>query len=203
MRQVIGLAEKLADNDQERFIFITERGFMPHSKKRKGGQYKRRQVRYCLAAAERMGILTPARRIRRGVPRLGFIVAAHDTVATTSGSRCVLNPISSKGAARAVGQRRNSGVLYMNASEDVQSASYDDQSASSVASDQAQGAPECASGLEAECLSNCPCGEDSDFLETVDSEDLADFGNDRKAVNAKQNDDAEPVIPVNLTHLSL
>jgi hypothetical protein len=91
LRQVVGLAEKLADNDPERFIWITQKGFMAHARKRTSGMYSNRQVRYSIGVAKQIGILTPTERKRNGVKRKGYIVREHDLMTVSQGSRCVLS----------------------------------------------------------------------------------------------------------------
>lgn len=90
LRQVIGLAEKLAANDPERFIFIKQ-GFIKNARKGRKGEYaySERQVFYALDLAEKLSILIPAERNRNGL-KSGFIVADHDAVTETDGKNCTL-----------------------------------------------------------------------------------------------------------------
>ncbi len=135
-RTVIGLAERTAALDPERFIWIQKWTQL----QRQDGK-KKRQLFYCLSFFEALGLLTPAYRFRNGASRHGYVVASHDDISSISsdGKLCTLltqNP--SMAARRKRGQRRNASAC-----QNARSASRDAfESASASAS---QNSPECIS----------------------------------------------------------
>jgi hypothetical protein len=117
LRQIVGLAEKLAANDRERFIWAGERAFLKQARKRNGkSNYSQRQVRYSLAIAESLGLLTPAKRVRHSVLRAGFIMEHHDSLTTQQGARCLLSLRPPCKPPRVRGQKRHDTIKAENAS---------------------------------------------------------------------------------------
>lgn len=148
LRQVVGLAEKLAAEDPERFIWASEAFFLKHARQRNGKTYSQRQVRYCLAHLESVGILTATERVRNGVLRTGFIVRHHDSMTTKQGTRCLLLLEPSK-LSRVQGQRRHDFVK-------AKSASASGLIASAFAPTASLSAEPISSAESSVCLSDCP-----------------------------------------------
>ena len=154
LRQVVGYAEKLAANDPERFVWLTEKGFVQQALRRnKKDRYKARQVRYCRQLAEQLGLFHPARRIRNGSMRLGFVVVAHNDVAVSTGSRCILRNTWNPKKRRVRGQKR-SDERVPTASPAVPNASSSTIVAGKNACQNASRlSPECRLEVDGECLS--------------------------------------------------
>lgn len=92
MAQLLGYLESLAAQDSERFAWpkietIIEKcqTYVGHKK------YKRSMVFRCLAEAKRLGILCRDIRFRRGKNRLGFVMAAHDSMHRQVKGFCVFD----------------------------------------------------------------------------------------------------------------
>jgi hypothetical protein len=105
LRQVIGLAEKLAANDPERFIWASARAFIKHARKGEHGAYSERQVQYSLGVAEALGVLVPAQKARHSTSRTGWIVRSHEDLSKIAGPFCILHLATNS----AVGQGRRRG----------------------------------------------------------------------------------------------
>lgn len=91
MRELIGMAEKLAAKDSDRFVWNHKWTQAKKGRKGTDGDYKRTQKLRCLQLLEGFGILTPARRLRNGVYRYGWDVASHSKLSEVVGGQCRLN----------------------------------------------------------------------------------------------------------------
>jgi hypothetical protein len=92
MRQIIGYAEKLAAQDPERFIWV--RDWQKTAKRGRNGDsgvFSLSQIKRSVWAFEACAFLVPARRLRNGQMRTGWIVARHDDVAAITGRKCRLS----------------------------------------------------------------------------------------------------------------
>lgn len=191
LRQIVGLAEKLAANDQERFIWAGERAFLKNACKRNSkNSYSRRQVRYCLAIAESLGILTPAERVRRSVLRKGFIVEHHDSLARAEGTRCVLAARPSDKPPRLQGQKRHDVTKGKSASGISMSAS----ASAPVASPNAQ---PISSADNTVCLTNCPSECLLPSPQAIEEADDQSSEVTIRPSNTAENGHSEPSQPVN------
>jgi hypothetical protein len=91
IRQIIGFAEKLADNDPDRFIWI--KNWSKTAKRGRNGEsgvYSVTQIKRSVWGLEACQFLVPAQKLRNGQIRTGWIVARHDDVATIDGRKCRL-----------------------------------------------------------------------------------------------------------------
>jgi hypothetical protein len=197
LRQVIGLAEKLARNDPERFVWAGQQAFLKHAKKRDGKRgYSQRQVRYSLATAESYGVLTPARRVRNGVLRTGFIVEHHDRIMSQKGGRCLLSLRPSSTPPRAPGQKRNRISSKTSASKSVLVASGSAPIASAPASSAGASAGPISSEGSTVCrsdfLSECPSVPAQDIERPHDEQSLPT----KCCENVAENGGVEPSHPV-------
>lgn len=89
-REVVGYLDKLAANDQERFVWphvpTIVKNCNLRRKVKKG--YGIRQVNYVLAGLHCQRVLTDAERVRGGVLRQGWIVAPHNAVTVVEDNCC-------------------------------------------------------------------------------------------------------------------
>jgi hypothetical protein len=191
LETVVGLAEKLAEEDPERFIWAGEAFFLKHARRNNGKSYSQRQVRYCLTQAESLGLLIPAEKVRNGVSRTGLIVRHHDSVTNRQGTRCLLWLEPGK-PSRAQGQKRHSFIKG-------KSASGSGSIASSLAPIASLSAEPISSASGAECLSECP----SECLSQLaqDTEIACDLGNQvtdcpPRIVESCQAEPSNPVSPI-------
>jgi hypothetical protein len=94
-RQVLGYLDMLATDDEERFVWAGWKSILQHAQKWKEEErtYSRRQVFFWLREAQKLGIIEPAKRVRSGFVRSGFIVKSHATLASSLQERkaCVLS----------------------------------------------------------------------------------------------------------------
>jgi hypothetical protein len=91
IRQIIGFAEKLAVNDPDRFIWI--KNWSKAAKRGRNGEsgvYGSTQIKRSVWGLEACQFLVPARKLRNGLVRTGWIVARHDDVAAIDGRKCRL-----------------------------------------------------------------------------------------------------------------
>jgi hypothetical protein len=92
MAQLLGYLESMAALDSERFVWpkvetiITMCRTFDDKKK-----YARSMVFRCLAEAKRLGILCRDNRFRRGKNRLGFVMAAHDSMHRQDRGLCIFD----------------------------------------------------------------------------------------------------------------
>jgi len=89
-RQLIGIAEKMAEKDAERFVWIA--AWARTARKKDGTPYSKRYILHRLELLESLGLLLPASRYRNRKWRNGFLVTHHDAVAHAEGEDCVLMP---------------------------------------------------------------------------------------------------------------
>jgi len=103
LREIIALAELLAANDPERFIYIQNWGSIKRSK---------RSIASSLCIAEHMQILIPATRVRKNKngaakERHGWLVADHDKLSVVQNGDCTLAVVRKMDAPlRKRGERR-------------------------------------------------------------------------------------------------
>lgn len=101
LREIIGIADKLAANDPERFVFAGPKFLQQHAGRKDGAGYSPRQVMYTIAQAERLGIFQPDAKERQGRMCGGWIVKAHEDIAAPNGSSCVTRLLVPVGEPRA------------------------------------------------------------------------------------------------------
>jgi hypothetical protein len=107
LRQYVSALEYKAQIDPERFVYASENYFVEYCKRfsRRAGQgepYKKRIIRYCKQFLRENGVIgEQVWRVRKGVLRQGFIVAAHDSIAHTDGQTCTILPSSAVSSALA------------------------------------------------------------------------------------------------------
>jgi hypothetical protein len=176
---VIGLAEKLAAKDPDRFVWIKEKGFLKYARKRKSGMYSVRAVRYSVDVAKQIGVLVPTQKTKNGVFRTGFVVADHKVVSTTHGNRCILN----------LDVRSDSGF------GSTQSAAQNTPSAATSAYEKPPSAAASASENDTECLSDCPSDCLSVMGQDIEGETLRKAAPVNDTRNFPQKYSSEPSQP--------
>lgn len=117
MREVLGLLDRWASNDPERFIPNSVDEIVKWCHRYKGAAYKKRQVEYILAEFRARHIISKRlTRKRDGVEVSGFIVAPHESLAIRESETCCVFLGELKGA-RGVWKRTpaepfRNGVVY-------------------------------------------------------------------------------------------
>ena len=190
LRQVVGYAEKLAANDPERFVWVTERGFVQQALRRnRKDLYSERQVRYSRQFAEQLGLFHPARKIRNGSMRVGFVVVGHDDVAVPTGSRCILRNRWNPEKRRVRGQKRSDERVPTASRQVPNSCTSTVVAGKSACQNSCPPLSECLSTSRNECLSG-----DS---ECPHSKHVAQSNCDYSAFTEAKKSCSEPSHPVN------
>lgn len=110
LRQIIGYAVLLAERDPERFIWPSRADWQQHARNFAAGgkQYHADTVDLNLAIAESLGVLTTAKKFRRGSQRRGWVVATEEILGAMKDEKsCTLAvEIQATRACRKPGERR-------------------------------------------------------------------------------------------------
>jgi hypothetical protein len=101
LRQYAGFVDYMAAKDPERFVWASETEIARRCRKYSDGKpeekpYDKRMARYCKRFLRERGIISEqVTRIRQGVVRQGFIVAAHDFITERHGDSCICASLGS------------------------------------------------------------------------------------------------------------
>ncbi|HYM76134.1 MAG TPA: hypothetical protein VE377_09175 [Candidatus Dormibacteraeota bacterium] len=89
-REVIGYLDRLANNDEERFVYVTVPGIVKHCNRYKSKKsYKERAVGYVISLLQKQFVLSEqVERFRKGTMRWGWLVAPHDVATLQEENRC-------------------------------------------------------------------------------------------------------------------
>jgi hypothetical protein len=92
MREIVGMGEKQAARDPDRFVWNRKWSQAKKGRDGENGGYKRTQKLRCQQQLEGLGIFTPARRWRNGAWRVGWDVADHTRISEVVDEKiCHLN----------------------------------------------------------------------------------------------------------------
>lgn len=135
LRQIISYAELLAERDPERFIWPSRADWQQHARNFSAGgkHYHEDTADLNLGIAEALGILTTARRSRRGSTRCGWVVATEKIIGAMKDEKsCTLTvEIEATRARRKRGERRWKSSRSAGGSQ-IQSASESDSNVRQV-----------------------------------------------------------------------
>lgn len=198
LRQIIGLAEKLAANDPDRFVWAGKPFFIRHARKRRNGEYKARQVHNSFLVAELLGVLgQEEERLRNGIVRKGFTVLSHDSVTTETDSRCLLkvkrmNSVSS----RVRGEKRNESRQGRAVIASAMSARKATPSATVSATRNPISATPSATISRPECIAECNTDCNTKSSDVAHPPEVDDQSPAEYVQKCEQKSASEPVNPV-------
>lgn len=202
LRQVVGLAEKLAANDPDRFVWAGRAFFIKHALKQRNGGYKPRQVYDSVLVAELLGVFgAEEQRLRNGVIRTGFTMVSHASVTTETNSRCVLklkrmNNFSS----RVRGEKRSSSRRGRDTAARAVSAREAASSATPSATGNLISATPSATKSRPECIAECNTECNTKSSDLAHPPEVDDQSRAKYVQKGEQKCASEPSNPVKSTH---